>query len=1418
MVEGKVMNKRRSSPWLRALRGGVAAGLFFLLVGDRGTAAVVCGIDPLEILKLQIKNNVAVVLDTSGSMKWPVDVDNFSVGGDDPMSRLYQAKQALKAVVGTNSTRLNIGLLTYNIASNLKPLNQGQDFDNDANNGSNTNRNDGPFIYVSADAPSTPSNAAAFYTTFNCNGSGTNVDGYFCQIDDAFNQYDNANSTEIFRSFGNRRGTAIAGSSLFSDPYPAGCTPGTDCRYYLQSRLFRSNVSYTWRGTSPSNVGLALVSGPNAFACPLPPVGIVGDNPDLDSDGFSDKPTPCMQFINQATGLSSVFYYTSAIFELASGSVCGGALTINAVPPCTTDTTQVVLDALAQELPVVSATKLNGNLTANAVQDYMNRAGSNPTGDNPPFGPGPPIAGVRADQSTPIAGSIQYIRTAAPPVFPPLQPPPPIGPLQKNFVLILSDGDDTCANANPDTAAALAARQAQLLFENTGNPQNQAETLFVAFASAINIGRSNKIAQAGSGGQVGPIPPGNVTCPPGAVCRNAFTANSTDELIAVLNAALDLIVSEGEFSAAPTIISTVFELGVLSDPLNISNPGDPARVDSMNPDTRYNSRTNILFQPTFELPGFTGHLYAFLNDGTFQQVNQANFTGRWDAGETLFEQVSQLCLEIGNEGHGVNLYRFTELHDGLSARNINAASCSAGGNVTIRRRIFTASPVAGTGGSPVNRTYTRTAGVLNEWDGSVAQGTNVVALWPPNQTGLDSGITDIDPAAGVVGPLDDALGIGPASIPLLTFSDLRSKLRACEGSLDSGGAPAACDDIVNPALALQTARKEGRQILLTWMAGAKVALGSDNKALRDASDPVNKPLLFTDRGWIMGDTTLAAPAIVGPPLRGAPSEHLVEFALFRDGRRSSVDQQGIDDLDRGFGLRNPDFDDADPATKPNLKPTMTVVYHPANDMLHAFRAGPDCGPDPGVEFKPLTPPASCTEMGSQELWGFVPFDQLGKIMTLLQGQLQDPHTYMMGTSVRVADIFIPGTFSLVDNGISVNYDGRWRTVLFVGRGPGGKFYTAIDVTGPGPFTRAALDTNPPFVMWNIGNEAPVAGVDPTSDDDYDGMGESWSVPAVGNVDVVTAGLPEWRVWVGSGCGSDPTNFEGKCFFMLDAETGANAGSSPFVVGDGNTTYIPDNALVAGPSAYNAFQLDDPTVLTRSLDRVTRIYIPDIHGRIWKFNTTSGGLVADEGPAQPFGVPVALMKIDAGQGALPHIFAAAGNDLRVPDTNPFKMFGYSDGGADTDLTTQLTKLFNQSFAAPVPGISEGTRGTVQPATAFNDQGQGRVFFVGTRFNFTDITCISSFDTFLFGLGAVSGSAVYDFNNDGTLDLSTIIQGVRATVLQTAGGQVLIGDSGGIGRAPSPPPPPASPFPSPAAAQPSQVLTTDMKPGSPVCRVQ
>ncbi len=706
----------------------------------------------------------------------------------------------------------------------------------------------------------------------------------------------------------------------------------------------------------------------------------------------------------------------------------------------------------------------------------------------------------------------------------------------------------------------------------------------------------------------------------------------------------------------------------------------------------------------------------------------------------------------------------------------------------LRRRIFTASPVAGTGTSAVNRTYSR-GNLADEWNASQASGTNVVALWPPNQTGLGNGLTqdDIDPPNDPWpnGVLDDYLGIGS-----LSYTELRSEFRSCHSSTASAsgagaaGVPAACNDA-----AQQTAyaRKEARQTLLAWIAGAGLAVGGDDLPLRDAT---SRELLYQDRGWLLLDSTLITPAVVGPPQQGTPYEHVREFLLYRDGRRDGL-RQGVNEIDSGFGLRNPDFDDTSVASKLDLKPVMTVVYLATNGMLHAFRAGPNCGD---------ADPANCTEPGSQELWAFLPIDQLAKPRELRHfGQQQDPHTYTMASSVRVADIFVPtGRYSLND----VDFDGRWRTVLFFGRGPGGKFYTALDVTAPGPFTRAALLTNPPWVMWNHGNEDGV--IDP-----YDGMGQTWSVPAVDRVgwtDADNDGTPEepeYRMWVGSGYGDLPS--EGSTFYMLDAISGDVLYALD--TGDGDPTYFPENALVASPAAFNYFHAVPHFQLLpdKSTDKTDRVYIPDIHGRLWKFNTVSGGLGASLGPTQPFGSAPAVFARNNGGPWQPHVYVEAGNDLRVPATTTFQAFAFRDGADASDLTTPLTQLFAQDL---VDDAGNKYRGTVQPGVAVNATGDGRVFYVGTRYVAAGADCLSRFDSILFGLKAVNGGPAYDFG-------SAVITGQKATVVYVSGPEPVVGESGGLGDPPGPPPPPPNP-PDPSSAEPPDVQTTALRPGSPVCR--
>ena len=108
--------------------------------------------------------------------------------------------------------------------------------------------------------------------------------------------------------------------------------------------------------------------------------------------------------------------------------------------------------------------------------------------------------------------------------------------------------------------------------------------------------------------------------------------------------------------------------------------------------------------------------------------------------------------------------------------------------------------------------------------------------------------------------------------------------------------------------------------------------------------------------------------------------------MLRDGRRNS-NREGIDEIDLGFGLRNPDFDDSNPETKLNLKPRKTIIFFPTNLYLHALSAET-----------------------SEELWAYIAHDQLDKIVAMMTGTpTRDPHIYTHAASVRLVDVFVPGT-------------------------------------------------------------------------------------------------------------------------------------------------------------------------------------------------------------------------------------------------------------------------------------------------------------------------------------------------------------------------------------------------------------------------
>ena len=104
------------------------------------------GIDPFEILDLQVKPNVIFILDTSGSMaedtKYSSGPQVLQFTGDDPAAKMYQAKKALNAVITGNQGKFNFGLASY------AALNANKSLTSAPNDTSNTPDPRAPIAYV----------------------------------------------------------------------------------------------------------------------------------------------------------------------------------------------------------------------------------------------------------------------------------------------------------------------------------------------------------------------------------------------------------------------------------------------------------------------------------------------------------------------------------------------------------------------------------------------------------------------------------------------------------------------------------------------------------------------------------------------------------------------------------------------------------------------------------------------------------------------------------------------------------------------------------------------------------------------------------------------------------------------------------------------------------------------------------------------------------------------------------------------------------------------------------------------------------------------------------------------------------------------------------------------------------------------
>ncbi len=1407
------MSESRPSIVSRRTRGilsGVASALLILMAGDRASTSPIIsgievGIDPLDILRIQSRPNILLVLSTSSTMSDTLNspslptASRLTLGGDHPNSKLAIAKQTIRQFITDNQTTANFQLGIYE-----QPANS---------------------LFIDTASGRLPAVAGVpahrfIYTTTDANATNITANPNLASLLALGNVVRNPATDNV---------TDAGGTTLF--------------------RLW-SGVFFNGHSITVDSTGIVCSTTPGAIAVSNPAALQVQS---LSSDCAS------------AVSATATFTFQGVAGDWGNpaGSCAGHLTKLNLASCSDADQLTDFTPFLAPQLSVDIATP---NLRPVGYPD-------------PDALPNPAITtfGLLNGGHQPIAETLIDLETQFTALYgstiSAINPP---GRRPKTAVILVTDGDDTCVDAaKPDTTlstttlddnALRAAHKAQQLFApiSVTDPASSVPTFVVGFGAGVTLTRANWIAFGGSGltlpttgtgtaerWTAAPTSAQLAACPD---CQQAYDAPDGTRLYAALLDAVAQAANSGQFSATPSIVATVFEL--VEDP---DGAGPALPISAFDPATRYNQRVNIFFQSTFDLPLWRGRMFALRNDGTFLPAPGANTfdpdgagplpPGIWEPGATLFENViTRMRTSTGAAGVA-DRFTFAELHAGATASSIGDPLSSA----LIRRRVFTTSR---------NGVWPRdTSSDLEDipvFDAASATGTNVVALWPPNQAGLSTDPAFVGSACATDGvdPADPATPgclDGPLGVAGLTLADYQSTFGACEqqptpdsgfGNLSTGD-PNGCLDPAPPKV-LEAARKEARQVLLAYIAGASLARGADGQPLRSN---VTGALIFESRDWLLGDTQFSAAAIATPPLRFEPSAHVSEFTIYRDGTRD-VNGEGEDKLQFGFGLRNPDFDNANPAADVDLKPVMTVAYLGTNDRLHALRGGPRC---PTLLDGTTAGCSPADEQGSEELWSFIPFDILGKQKELFvnRGQTRTPHTYGIAAAIRVASVFVPSQDS---TGFDINgapFLGRWRTVLYFGRGPGGKYVTSIDVTSPGPFTRNALVTNPPFVMWNRGNPDTEEGTacavgthnNPGSSDCplFNDLGQTWSTPAIGNVATSPAipcddgASPEWRVWMGSGYGATGTE-EGKRFYELDSLTGDVCRTGPFrtvtfLSPDTFSSPISRNALVAAPAAYNGRALNAPgDISTTDADQVTRVYIGDLRGRMWRWSVTSGTATVffDAGAAQPIANAAALLKMASGGANTPHVFFETGNDNRVPNptsaANAFKMFGIADPVLDNAANpspipspSPFVLDFPLSFVAGLSGF-QPFRGTVQPATAFNEVGKGRVFFAGTRFVPPgDVSsCAGSFETILFALSALTGGAVYDFTGDSVADLFTTMAGNKTTGIQVVGGALVVGQSGSLANAPTPTPNPSGTPSLPPPPAPAFVTQTDFRMNSAVCR--
>ena len=353
----------------------------------------------------------------------------------------------------------------------------------------------------------------------------------------------------------------------------------------------------------------------------------------------------------------------------------------------------------------------------------------------------------------------------------------------------------------------------------------------------------------------------------------------------------------------------------------------------------------------------------------------------------------------------------------------------------------------------------------------------------------------------------------------------------------------------------------------------------------------------------------------------------------------------------------------------------------------------------------------------KEVVAFIPDDIVGLALTEVAGSrdtLKDVvknvvtnnngiinHKFTASGRATIDDAFLRA-----DNG----EDDKWHSMIVFGRGKGGRFITAMDITTV-PSAPSSIR-----LLWNRGNrELPVM------EGPIDGLGETFSTPVLGNVDTRGPSTPpeeadQWLVFAGGGYGCDNPENEGQNLFAFRAEDGVIYYTA--WAGNDSSAAIPYNALPARPTLFNPHDADtlDPK------DFVTRVYIPDVQGKVHKLVTTDPDpanwqftVFAEMGTDHPITAPVTLLD-DPFTPDRVFVMAGSGGDSRA--AVPVDGFGFRiwlDTDVEGTATTQYPVGSPASFETAFQN-EERMTGQAVTLGSIGDPAPATVFFVASEGEF------------------------------------------------------------------------------------------------------